>query len=489
LVLVGNAGRARSRSSWKFADESRVGHESRLPLLWRGLVIALVCAASPAFAQSSFGPSFDPHAKTPNVNDRLDDQSQLRIEVSETFLNRLVARHDVRQSNVRDFVLGADVHGRETTVTDVAIELRPSSGSAAADMVLVGRNYPDTLGYTPQAVVHTRGFHSFTARKLVVYDGELFHTQRPRVSVAACNETVGLWTPFSGIPLLGPAVNSFAFQMALQRCAEGEAVAAQKIGERVGPEFNKSLDDQLAQLNHGWLTTLSPKLRQMRWRPDRVRAATTDNALRIAVHYEDMPDPAAHPHPADLAPNHILLHESLLNRAFDRLMRAGTMFQPAEADEYWFQINGILQAWTAEPEPPDSATGPSPTEGVTVRLGERDPIRVEFLTDQAVLHATAAISVPPLAESPLLHIAIRFRIERDESAITFAPDRVRIEPAEPDQPGLGAIAPLIEQQALANVRALRIPRRVKLPPPDLAHVEITIRDITAGDGWLLLSFE
>ena len=44
----------------------------------------------------------------------------------------------------------------------------------------------------------------------------------------ACNETVGIWTPFSGIPLIGPAVNSFAFQMAFQRRAEGEAVAAQK---------------------------------------------------------------------------------------------------------------------------------------------------------------------------------------------------------------------------------------------------------------------
>ena len=64
---------------------------------------------------------------------------------------------------------------------------------------------------------------------------------------------------------------------------EGEAVAARKIGEKVGPEFNKSLDEQLAQLNQGWLRMLSPQLRQTHWLPDRVNASTTHDALQVAV--------------------------------------------------------------------------------------------------------------------------------------------------------------------------------------------------------------
>lgn len=465
-------------------------------MVWCLAVLAGLAGAGPAWAQAAPGPPLKRHEASTRVANRPpDDGSQLQLEITEKFLNRLVARHEVRQSNVRDFVLGAEVYGRETTLTDVAIKLRPSARAAAADVVLSGRNYPDTLGYTPQAVVHTLGFHSFTARKLVVYDGELFHTQRPRVSVVPCNQTVGVWTPFSSIPLIGPAVTSFAFQAALQRRGESEAITAEKIRERVGPEFNRSLDEELADLNRGWLTTLRPRLSAMHWLADEATASSTHEAIRLELRYDDAPFPASNSPWGDAAGSRIVLHEGLLNRAFHRLMLGGTVINPDDADRYWQRINDILNTWAIVPEAADDdATAPTsaaefPMEGVTIRLGDHEPVRVEFLSDQAILHAAVAISVPPLVQTPLLDVAISYRIERDDRSITFAPHRVQILPVEPNQPGLGAMAPLIEQQALAHVRRLRIPRRFKLPPPDLARVEINISDIAAEDGWLLLSFE
>lgn len=413
--------------------------------------------------------------------------SQICLHVSEEFLNRLVARTESRQSQVRDFVLGADVYGHETTHTDVRLDLRPHPTAAAADMVLHGRNFPDTLGYTPQAVVHTLGFHEFTARKLVVFDGRLFHTQRPRVSVVPCNQMVGIWTPFSGAPLIGPLVTAFAFDMAQQRRGEGEAVAAQKIGERVGPEFNRSLDEQLAELNRGSTRTLSPALEELGWKPDQLEVFTTNDALSLSVRYADAPTPAALPSTSPHRGLSVAIHESMLNRAFDRLLLEDTTLVPSDADAYWFRINDILQSWSVDADR-DAGPAPSggPPQGVTIRLGPDRPVQVEFGEDRAVLTTQAALRVPPVIETPLLNVVIEFGIERSPDAITFAPQQVRIQPADPNQPGFGAMAPVIEQQALASVRPLKLPRRFRLPPEDLANVQIELQDIIAAEGWLIL---
>lgn len=418
------------------------------------------------------------------------DSSQLQLCVSESFLNRLIARPEVRSSEVRDFVLGADVRGRETTLTTVHLDLHPHLHAAEADMVLHGRNFPDTLGYTPQAVVHTLGFHEFTARKRIVFDGRLFHTQRPRVHVAPCNQTVGVWTPVSGIPLIGPFVTAFAFDMAQQRRAEGEAVAAQRIGDRVGPEFNQSLDDQLAQLNRGSINTLTPLLQQMEWEPDHAAVSSTEETLILSVRYDDTPRPAS---PIPIRRDGglmIAVHESMLNRGFERLKLGDRSLTPTDADDYWFRINAILQTWSGGAESQAAADPPAaPMQGVTIRLGPGRPVQVQFRNDRAVLTAQAALTVPPLIQTPLLNIVIEFGIERSAGAITFAPQQVRIEAADPAQPGLGAMAPVIEKQALASVRPLELPRLFRLPPEDLAHVQIELQDIVTEDGWLILQMD
>lgn len=475
------AGRRQQRSSARPAATA-IRAARRLRAAWSAAIVIVGVSVDGA-AQDHGGPTFQRSLQPAATG----EGSQLRLHVSEEFLNRLVARSESRQSQVRDFVLGADVYGHETTHTDVRLDLRLDPTAAAADMVLHGRNFPDTLGYTSQAVVHTLGFHEFTARKLVVFDGRLFHTQRPRVSVVPCNQTVGIWTPFSGAPLIGPLVTAFAFDMAQQRRAEGEAVAAQKIGERVGPEFNQSLDEQLARLNRGSIGTLTPLLKELGWEPDQVNVFSTDDALSLSVRYADAPQPAALPSTSPHRGLTIAIHESMLNRAFDRLMLEDTTLAPADADAYWFRINDVLQTWSAAAEP---AAGPAPSagppQGVAIRLGPDRPVQVEFGDDRAVLTTQAALTVPPVIETPLLNVVIEFGIERTPDAITFAPQQVRIQPADPNQPGFGAMAPVIEQQALASVRPLSLPRQFRLPLEDLANVQIELQDIIAADGWLIL---
>jgi hypothetical protein len=133
----------------------------------------------------------------------LDLHGDLVIEIHEDLLNRFVSRTDQRQSEVRDFVLGADVHGTETTNTTVHIDLQPSDEGVALNLVLNGHNQSHTVGYTPQAAVRTFGQHSFVARKPIVHEGRLFRTGRPQVDVTPNNQTLGADTVVSGVPFLG----------------------------------------------------------------------------------------------------------------------------------------------------------------------------------------------------------------------------------------------------------------------------------------------
>ena len=81
----------------------------------------------------------------------------LRLTVSENFLNRVIARDEQKPGVVQDFILGAQVTGRQITDTKVRLDLpcRASEKECAGAIVLNGVTQSQTTGVTPQAMVDT----------------------------------------------------------------------------------------------------------------------------------------------------------------------------------------------------------------------------------------------------------------------------------------------------------------------------------------------
>jgi len=454
-----------------------------------------------------------PHTTLRPVAD-LDLQGDLVVEIHEALLNRIVSRSDQRQSPVRDFVLGADVHGTETTNTSVHIDLQPSDEGVALNLVLNGHNQSHTVGYTPQAAVRTLGQHHFIARKRIVHEGRLFRTERPQVDVTPNNQTLGADTVVSGVPFLGDFASSIAYQAAEAQKAQGEAIAAQKIREGVGTQFNRQIDEKLAVLNRGWLETVAPQLQKSGFGGIGITAQSTDEWARYAVRIagatasQRVPQRAASPTPAgqvttrrvdasaaaaEIDPasvGRIVIRESLARSLVDQLGLAGMTIKAADFSAEVttaMAVVELLQQYGLQFDAVPSETLAA-LQNLEITFAERSPARVLFADDEITVQVRAALAVPPLIDLPMMQIDLRYRIEDGSNdRIALVPAGVLFRAVSDDAVGLGPLAPLLESQAAAALPTIQLPRTVRVPIPEAAPVELTVDRLESRDRTLSLT--
>ncbi|MEO1993942.1 MAG: hypothetical protein ABGZ17_01535, partial [Planctomycetaceae bacterium] len=100
-----------------------------------------------------------------NVVDNRYTNFNIRMIASEGFLNRVVHTERKESGDVSDFILGANVTGKQTTTAHIGIDLKDSSNGALFDITLSGVVRSDTQGVTDQATIYTTGRHQFQAAK------------------------------------------------------------------------------------------------------------------------------------------------------------------------------------------------------------------------------------------------------------------------------------------------------------------------------------
>ena len=174
------------------------------------------------------------------------DRSPLQVIIPEQLLNRLLTDERSEIGAVRDVIANADVIGRQTTATRVVVDLRPSASFAEMNLVLTGAVQSDTVGMTSQAAVNTLGRHDVLAVKPVMFDGYQVTTRRPRVWVDVHNEHVGAQTALDGT-LFGGLARGIAISTAKRQRAQVDAETAEHLAARLGPQFNREADQQLAR--------------------------------------------------------------------------------------------------------------------------------------------------------------------------------------------------------------------------------------------------
>ena len=248
----------------------------------------LVAPADPRFLPpqpvpiaANFAPSSEVAAPVAVESRRTSGTGNLRVAISEAFMNRLIAQERVEPGPVRDYILGAQVTGRQTTVSRVRLDLKPSNDKATGAFVLNGDVQTLTTGVTPQAMIDTAGQQQFLATKDVYFDGVQFSTRHATVFIRARNQTVGATTPLSGT-LFGGIANRIAYAAAERQKPAGEAVARDRLAEKLFPTFDGEVDGRLSQANRQ-LEPLRKRLDAAKLLPSSQSVWTTDTHF-----YHDM---------------------------------------------------------------------------------------------------------------------------------------------------------------------------------------------------------
>ena len=347
----------------------------------------------------------------------------LRLTVSESFLNRLIAQKRTDSGPVREVILGAQVTGRQTTVSQLRVDLLPSSDQARIALVLNGDVQTLTTGVTPQAMIDTAGQQQFHAVKDVYFDGVQLTTRHAIVAVRARNQTMGAMTPLTGT-LLGGFTDRIAFSAAERQKAAGEAVARDLLVEKLFPTFDGEIDSHLAQANR----RLAPARRWLdsaRLLPSSQSVWTTDSHLYHELYLGD-PKAAAPSVPLNETSDaenglRLSIHESLLNTLVDRAGLKGfktTDKKLRELEQLFLSATrGSAAGGRSDGDDGESATGELPVlpgmdDFVTdIEFDEVEPLTFRLERDQ--LLATIKARFKPAGQAVLPPLVVTVPIQSE----------------------------------------------------------------------------
>lgn len=427
------------------------------------------------------------------VVDQLYTNFNLRLIASEGFLNRVVRTERKESGDVSDFILGANVSGKQTTTAHIGIDLKNSNDGALFDITLKGTVRSTTQGVTDKATIYTSGRHEFLASKPVHFDGQTLSGKKTTITVDANNTTTGARTQASGIPLFGQIANGIARNVARQRRAESEAIAESRVSDKVLPRFNKEVDRDLAKANQALKDDVIAKLTKAKMYPSRQQLRSTDTQFQLNSRIMDKDElGGSGVQSAPVSKNNMALqlHESLINNALNHLKLAGrTMSEEelkAEFERGLSEFTGRQVSLSdGKPSDPEASTDSGPN---TLVFDAHDPIRIQFADGEVVLILRAGFRQKGKDDIPLQQVTVPLKFAVDGNQIVATRGTVKVSPVvRPKNLQIQiARAGVIRKKLERALPERRFERTLTLERKNDPNLQIGLTDINSLDGWLTL---
>jgi hypothetical protein len=417
----------------------------------------------------------------------------LRVVVTEPFLNKLIAQCRTESGPVFDCILGARVTGCQITNTAVNVDLKPSSNTARFDLKLDGHIRSNTQGVTPQATVYTDGNHTFCAAKEVTFDGKNFTTAPAVISVSPHNTTTGIATKFSGVPLLGGIANRFAARQVEAKRGEAESIAASRVSDRVLPQFNQEVDSSFATQGAKLETEFFAGLRSSGLFPDAYVYQSTDNVLSISARLMAPNQVAANIPDSRLSTVSgatALMHETVLNNAIDQLGIAGQTLNEPELREKLeaFLSKALNRPFKLEPPPAKETTEDEETDKLkAIIFATTDPVRFRIEDDELSIIIRAGFKNEGKDDIPTREITVPISFKVVDRQILATRGNVTVAAAEGE--GGGVLVNAVVRKKIQTVLPDRaVDSKVEFKTRDKTVVAY-VTNLTLVDGWVGISID
>ena len=443
----------------------------------------------PSVSRMTYGP-----APSAPIVEQPAPIGNLRLTVSENFLNRLVARDETKPGEVRDFILGAQVSGRQTTATRVRLDLLPGAANARGALVLNGTTQSETTGVTPQAMVDVASQQEFVAVKEIYFDGMKFSTRHAVVHVRAKNQTLGAVTPLTGT-LFGGIANRIAYREAERRRPEAEAVARDRVAERVFPEFDNTIDKQLASANDQLESKVRRLLRTANLMPTLQQVSSTDTAIyysaQVATESPTTSSPAFEGRPNADRGLSLMVHESLLNALVARSGLKGMKTTDRE-------IKALIAPfeYKSGKDELESAQPPTGLPGMDnvvtdIEFDESDPLTIRLEQGRALVTLRAKFKPAGQDVLPPLAVTIPYTNELVGDKFVVTPGKVQV--AILDKDDESAIPPLamslVSNAVEASLSKLATDKALPASLWPIGGSVPQIVGVQTQDGWGMISVE
>lgn len=418
----------------------------------------------------------------------------MRLVVSEAFLNKMVAERRVEQSGVTDFILGADVSGCQITDSTSSFDLLPSGNQLRFNIAVSGNINSNTVGVTNQASIYTQGNHSFYATKEVRFDGEKFQTYGALISVDANNTTTGAETDLSKLPLIGKVTEKIAMNQAEKKKPKSEAIAASRVSTRVIPRLNEEVDNKFNDLNEDFSAKVSGPFRELGIYPDAYQYRTFQDSFDLSTRLMGTEEVGGCiPPEANLPPKglSIQLHETLINNSLDRLEVGGKTMTEEELRDHIAKF--VSKALSREVNFKAAPMSGEVEKGAPKAMifDQHDPIRVRLTSNSIELIIRAAFKREGSDDTPAQRVTIPFAFEMAGDKIIVTPKTVSVAAVEKPQsvPEQLALAGVIRRKFESSLPKQELERKVNAAEEGKPEVWVNINKLETSSGWLTIEAE
>ena len=304
--------------------------------------------------------------------------SNLRFGLSIDLVNRFLPEPTHGHEPVAETVRGARVFGRSGTTTRLRLQLLPDRSRWRMALEAEGDVVSDTTSSKGPARFRNEGFGFFRARKSVAVDRNGITVSDTEAAASTTTELRNFETDFDDVPIVGAIARMIAKNQFEAESPMAKREIEQRMTARVEDRFDQEIYAGLANAQKQLQKRVIDPLDQLRLHPTPIGLETTEK--RILGRYRlASPWQASAPTPRPQAPANsyfsIQLHESVVSNVLDNLALAD---RKVSVDDLYLELAKRFGATDAQ-LPEDLP------EGVVIQFASEDPIRVEFLNDEAHL--------------------------------------------------------------------------------------------------------
>ncbi len=314
----------------------------------------------------------DQHNQISRVMDSHYRNANMRIAITEDFINRMLpVMQDVR-TPIRDEILGAQIFGNSATWTEVGIELIPDPDHINLQVLAAGRVDARTQAVRGPVVMHNLNQSLFHLRKNIVVGKEGVKIGRSDAVASSNSRLLGFRTEYDRFPIIGGIVRRATKQKIIDQRQMTRRILDRKVASQAESRIDEQVSQQLAAAEKRLTQKIVKPLQDLGLNPKPMAMSTTSDRIVFRGRLAGEHQLAAYTtRPRALAKSlfSVQLHESSFNNMIEQLNLGGRKGSLKELmEELAHKVKG-LNLSVPEDVPDD----------VTLQFAQIDPIHVHFV--------------------------------------------------------------------------------------------------------------
>ena len=309
--------------------------------------------------------------------------ANVRLSVSEEFVNRLVPRDQVTTRPVQQKILGADTQGASKIQTSLRVDFQPDLTGWKFALNLDGNIQSNTRSSRSGATFYNSSNAKVQSVREIRVDPNSFSINGQPASVQSQESLRKFSTNWDQMPIIGDMVRYVAKQEFNEKKPVAKRISQRLIAKQTDDEFNKQLQANLDRAQEQYDKRLIGPLDSLDLQPMILDMQSTDTRLVARYRVAGFHQIAAYT-PRPLAPSDSLLSLQLHQSAINNLIA-----QAIPTDRDW-TIRQLADKISEVLDQPAFDLPADTPEDVVIRFMDVHPMAIEF--DQGRMWLTLRIA-------------------------------------------------------------------------------------------------